>query len=243
MNEISKAPFQLKECFCPNKTKKMIKTIIALSALVIPVPFCNAAVMAKAMFDVVGGPASSGDNVITNDVKVLNTDISLSPGTYFNSTSLYFQIHDSSGSFNVNDIQYVVYEPDNTTVFRGEIDDNENISNLSVFNSLFVGFNSSAVMQTGTIEDKSLSTMILRIESPTLRTRMNTQLVNDGDIMTGSVQFTYGGTHAVVGGKNQTVGGTVITVPYSLEVVAVPEPSSTLLIGLGGMTLILRRKK
>ncbi len=68
----------------------------------------------------------------------------------------------------------------------------------------------------------------------------------DGGAVAGSTtsrQFNYGGSAGGFGLGEALKAGGVITYTYDLDFTPVPEPSSTALLGLGGLALILRRRK
>ena len=236
MNEISKAPFQLKECFCPNKTKKMIKTIIALCAFAIPASSMGAVIFgAQVVPGGVGLAKTAGKDTTTFNVLVLKSDIDAGGGTYFNGTTIRFEIDDTNpvGKFNLENVEWQLDFQDNGSYDLGEIAPPGNFgpTNPVYDNSVYTGWDDGGLNLSGDLFNSEPHNFDMSLAGAALDSGLNANLFDIGDRAVGQAEF--------------TVDGVSTLVNFSIEVVSspVPEPSSTLLIRLGGMTLILRRKK
>lgn len=237
-------------CENQNQNKKMKKTLIMLMS-VFSIGIANAAVVSTGMFDVGSTTTPTmGDDIPSTHIhlKVHIDDINAAGGTYFDNSSLHFQIRGSVGeSLNINDMQYRVFETDGTTIAFGDPDfsssgfapgPNPGDPGNPQYGSPYFGFNGSATPLTGDVYDSEVTDFAIYISSLVIGNHLNTNLTSIGDIISGELYTVHNATGFDAGAPT---GGTVQLTTFSVE--AVPEPSSTALLGLGGLALIFRRRK
>lgn len=196
--------------------------------------FTSAAVVFGAQIDPTGSlPSTSGMDTTTLNVKVLKSDIDSGGGTYFNGTVILFEILETNpaGFVTVQNVEWQIDTNDDGIYDIGEIvaPGNFTLGNPSYNGTTYIGWNVGGANTTGDVFNSTPRNFEMRLSGVSLDTQLNAQLFDVGDISRGQVEF--------------TVDGNTTLVNFDIEVVSVPEPSSTALLGLGGLALILRRRK